>query len=37
MNLSIIAKKLANEMGIEHSILANQSVINSKKLFNLSV
>ena len=37
MNLSIIAKRLANEMGIEHSILANQSVINAKKLFNLSV
>tara|TARA_B100001094_G_scaffold214758_1_gene208815 strand:+ start:978 stop:1766 length:789 start_codon:yes stop_codon:yes gene_type:complete len=37
MNLSIIAEKLADEMGIEHSQLANQSVINSKKLFNLSI
>jgi len=37
MNLSIIAEKLADEMGIEHLQLANQSVINSKKLFNLSI
>lgn len=36
MNISIIAEKLAKEMGVELSTLANHLVTNSKKLFNLS-